>query len=73
MRLGDYGEVAFGLAYGRRGEGEIVPQRLHSVCVLLWRLPKDEVPFAVGIDQLPSLEFMFALHSRTHFEPGRLL
>lgn len=24
-----------------------VPQRLHSVCVLLWRLPKLEVPFAV--------------------------
>ena len=23
-----------------------VPQRLHNVCVLLWRLPKDEVPFA---------------------------
>ena len=22
------------------------PQRLHNVCVLLWRLPKDEVPLA---------------------------
>lgn len=25
-----------------------LPQRLHRVCVLLWRLPKDEVPFAIG-------------------------
>lgn len=24
-----------------------IPQRLHKVCDLLWRLPKDEVPFAV--------------------------
>ena len=48
-------EVAFGLAYNRRGEGEILPQRLHKVCVLLWRLPKDEVPFAVGIDQFAVL------------------
>lgn len=24
-----------------------VPQRRHRVCVLLWRLPKDEVPFAL--------------------------
>lgn len=28
-----------------------VPHRRHSVCVLLWRLPKDEVPFAVAICQ----------------------
>jgi hypothetical protein len=28
-------------------EGD-VPQRLHSVCVLLWRFPKLEVPFAVS-------------------------
>ncbi len=62
MRLGKIVEVAFGLANGRREEGEILPQRLHRVCVLLWRLPKDEVPFAVGIDQLLSLEFIFALH-----------
>lgn len=25
-----------------------VPQRLQSVCVLLWRFPKLEVPFAVS-------------------------
>ena len=24
-----------------------IPQRRHSVCVLLWRLPKELVPFAV--------------------------
>ena len=29
------------------GSGENVPQRLQRVCVLLWRLPKLEVPFAV--------------------------
>jgi hypothetical protein len=28
-------------------EGIHVPQRLQSVCVLLWRFPKLEVPFAV--------------------------
>ena len=39
------------MAYGKRQEGEILPQRLHRVCVLLWRLPKDGVPFSVGIDQ----------------------
>lgn len=27
-----------------------VPQRLQSVCDLLWRLPKDEVPFACSGD-----------------------
>lgn len=26
---------------------DYVPQRLHNVCDLLWRLPNDEVPFAV--------------------------
>ena len=25
------------------------PQRRHRVCDLLWRLPKDEVPFAVAL------------------------
>lgn len=31
------------------GEREFdIPQRLQSVCVLLWRLPKLEVPFAVS-------------------------
>jgi hypothetical protein len=25
-----------------------VPQRLQSVCVLLWRFPKLEVPFAIS-------------------------
>lgn len=29
-----------------------IPQRLHNVCDLLWRLPKDEVPFAVVKCQL---------------------
>ena len=29
--------------------GECLPQRLQSVCVLLWRLPKDEVPFAMEV------------------------
>ena len=24
-----------------------LPQRLHKVCVLLWRFPKDEVPLAI--------------------------
>ena len=55
MRLGTCVEVAFDLAYGRRGEEDIVPQRLHRVWVLLWRLPKDEVPFAVRIDQFAVL------------------
>lgn len=31
-----------------------LPQRLHRVCVLLWRLPKELVPFAVVDGQLPS-------------------
>ena len=31
-------------------EGFCIPHRLHNVCVLLWRLPKDEVPFAGGGD-----------------------
>ncbi len=65
VRLGDYGWERWGFGdgewEGRRG-GDFVPQRLQRVWVLLWRLPKDEVPFAVGIDQLMSLEFMFALH-----------
>jgi len=26
-----------------------LPQRLHNVCVLLWRLPKLDVPFAVKL------------------------
>ena len=30
---------------------EDIPQRLHSVCVLLWRFPKEEVPFAVVAHQ----------------------
>ena len=32
-----------------RGKRIDIPQRLQSVCDLLWRLPKDEVPFAVEI------------------------
>ena len=51
------------MAYGKNGEGEVLPQRLQSVCVLLWRLPKDEVPFAVGIDQfaVPQVHLLHAL------------
>jgi hypothetical protein len=30
------------------GGRDHVPQRLQSVCVLLWRFPKLEVPFAVS-------------------------
>lgn len=37
------GETAEGDAGGDRD----VPQRLHSVCVLLWRLPKLEVPLVI--------------------------
>ena len=46
-----------------RREEEILPQRLHRVCVLLWRLPKDEVPFAVRIDQfaVPCVHIRLAL------------
>ena len=29
--------------------GSHIPQRLHRTCVLLWRLPKDEVPLAVVV------------------------
>jgi hypothetical protein len=47
-----------------------VPQRLQSVCVLLWRFPKLEVPFAIS--QSVS---MFGLRvrlgaRRTHFGLG---
>ncbi len=28
------------------GKGVCVPQRRQRVCDLVWRLPKDEVPFA---------------------------
>jgi len=35
-------------AHRGRREGVDVPQRLHSVCVLLWRFPKLEVPFAIS-------------------------
>lgn len=33
------------------GRVEDIPQRLHSVCVLLWRFPKEEVPFAIVAHQ----------------------
>lgn len=35
------------LAFLPQGIPIDLPQRLHKVCVLLWRLPKDEVPFAI--------------------------
>jgi hypothetical protein len=28
---------------------ELRPQRRHKVCVLLWRLPKDEVPLVIAL------------------------
>lgn len=42
-----------------------LPQRLHKVCVLLWRLPKDEVPFAVwmSIAALLGLCWVLVTHS----------
>ena len=42
-----------------------LPQRLHRVCVLLWRLPKDEVPFAIGrsVAALFGLARAFGTHS----------
>jgi hypothetical protein len=42
----------FGMSIVRQSNAGIsgghVPQRLQSVCVLLWRFPKLEVPFAVS-------------------------
>ena len=35
------------------------PQRLHRTCVLLWRLPKLDVPFAVQCVSLPTLPVLF--------------
>lgn len=43
-----------------------VPQRRQSVCVLLWRLPKLEVPFAVSRSVLQSRAFAGRSVSRTH-------
>ena len=66
MRLGFPVVTAFGMANGsRQGEGDNIPQRLQSVCVLLWRLPKDEVPFAVGIDQF-AVQRVHLLHALTY-------
>jgi hypothetical protein len=39
--------VSISMNIRHTGEKIDVPQRLQSVCVLLWRLPKLEVPFAV--------------------------
>lgn len=48
-----------------------VPQRLHSVCVLLWRFPKLEVPFAVSHSQSRnSISGAASGKRRTHFESG---
>ena len=48
----------------------IIPQRLHRTCVLLWRFPKLDVPFAV--DTLSASLFLHCIRSsrrwmRTHF------
>ena len=43
-----------------------VPQRLQSVCDLLWRLPKDEVPFAAVITVV-STPICVRQIRRTHF------
>jgi hypothetical protein len=47
-----------------------VPQRLQSVCVLLWRFPKLEVPFAVS-QSVSKFGFRVRLGARrTHFGLG---
>lgn len=56
---------------------KFIPQRLHSVCVLLWRLPKDEVPLAVVIVSRDSRSVFCNGHrccdpGRTHCESGLL-
>jgi hypothetical protein len=52
-------------------EGSDVPQRLHSVCVLLWRFPKLEVPFAVVCSQYRNSGCTVARGvRRTHRESG---
>ena len=46
----------------------VLPQRLHKVWVLLWRLPKDEVPFAVCVS-VAALEHQLASDWKpTHLE-----
>lgn len=48
-----------------RDELTNLPQRLHKVCVLLWRLPKDEVPLASwrSVAALLGLYQAFRTHS----------
>ena len=48
----------------------IIPQRLHRTCVLLWRLPKLEVPFAVHFVSIcRSYPFSWAdMICHTHFD-----
>ena len=38
-----------------------IPQRLHRTCVLLWRLPKLDVPFAVPVVSLRHIRFFCSL------------
>lgn len=52
------------------GECCYVPQRRHSVCVLLWRFPKLEVPFAVSQSVWLFGAFVGLSVSRTHFVGG---
>jgi len=46
--------------------GSHIPQRLHRTCVLLWRLPKDEVPLAVVECQYRT-RYAHSMDRRTHF------
>jgi len=49
----------------------LVPQRLHRTCVLLWRLPKLAVPFAVQMVSIAVLHMIIFLSSgRTHCGGG---
>jgi hypothetical protein len=56
--------------YGGCRRGIDVPQRLQSVCVLLWRFPKLEVPFAISQSVSRSRSEELSWVRRTHFELG---
>lgn len=44
-----------------------LPQRLHKVCVLLWRLPNELVPFAVKLSVF-GWKVSAGRELRTHFD-----
>jgi hypothetical protein len=54
----------------RYRRGIDVPQRLQSVCVLLWRFPKLEVPFAISQSVSRSRSEELSWMRRTHCELG---